>query len=100
MLGMRMCRGVPAEWIGPRAWPVVEDYRARGLLRCVPGDDPRGDDPAPADAVSTGLAAPAREGARVALTDRGRLFADGIVTDLLVAEETGGETGAPGKHVE
>ncbi|MCH6197565.1 radical SAM family heme chaperone HemW [Corynebacterium mastitidis] len=102
MLGMRMRRGVPAEWIGPRAWPVVEDYRARGLLRCVPGDGGGESEPAPADAVSadtvsTGLAAPAapaREGARVALTDRGRLFADGIVTDLLVAEETGGETGA------
>ncbi|MBC3185115.1 coproporphyrinogen III oxidase [Corynebacterium sp. zg-331] len=80
MLGLRMRRGVPAAWIAPRAWPVVEDYRERGLLRCVSAGMA---DPEPTDVPDT------EEGLRVAVTEAGRLFADGIVADLLVAEEIG-----------
>ncbi|KQB86874.1 radical SAM family heme chaperone HemW [Corynebacterium lowii] len=73
MLGLRMRRGVPSSWIADKAWPVVEEYRERGLLRVTSG---------------AGAASEAPDGReRVAVTEAGRLFADGIVADLLVAEE-------------
>ncbi|HZK31558.1 MAG TPA: radical SAM family heme chaperone HemW [Corynebacterium sp.] len=61
MLGLRLREGVPREWIGPGAAEVVERHLAAGLLHSTAG--------------------------RVAVTGRGRLLADGIVTDILLAEE-------------
>lgn len=61
MLGLRLREGVPLTWVGAGARAVVDKYVADGLLR-VDGD-------------------------RLAVTDRGRLLADGIVTDILIAEE-------------
>ncbi|WPF65550.1 MULTISPECIES: radical SAM family heme chaperone HemW [unclassified Corynebacterium] len=101
MLGLRMRRGVPAGWIAPQAWPVAEDYLRRGLLRLLPeeGEDGLGErlatplsgpaSASPEDAAADGAAlATVRSQRRVAVTEAGRLFADGIVADLLVAEET------------
>jgi oxygen-independent coproporphyrinogen-3 oxidase len=61
MLGLRLRDGIPAGWIAPEGHAVVEKHVAGGLLRHV--------------------------GDRIALTDAGRLLADGIITDILVAEE-------------
>ncbi|OIR42955.1 radical SAM family heme chaperone HemW [Corynebacterium sp. NML120713] len=60
MLGLRLKEGVPRGMIGEGAEGVVEKYVAAGLLTA---------------------------GERVAVTDAGRLLADGIVTDILAAEE-------------
>lgn len=60
MLGLRLKEGVPRGLIGEGAEGVVEKYVAAGLLTA---------------------------GERVAVTDAGRLLADGIVTDILAAEE-------------
>lgn len=61
MLGMRLREGVPRNWFAEAADPVIADFIARGLL---------------------GL-----HGERLALTEPGRLLADGMITDILVAEE-------------
>ncbi|OFM02491.1 coproporphyrinogen III oxidase [Corynebacterium sp. HMSC071F07] len=61
MLGLRLREGIPANWLAPGAEPVIADYISRGLLQ--------------------------RAGDRLCLTKPGRLLADGIITDLLVAEE-------------
>lgn len=61
MLGLRLREGIPAGWLGSGAEPVIADYISRGLLQ--------------------------RSGDRLCLTKPGRLLADGIITDLLVAEE-------------
>ena len=61
MLGLRLREGIPADWLGSGAEPVIADYICRGLLQ--------------------------RAGDRLCLTKPGRLLADGIITDLLVAEE-------------
>lgn len=61
MLGLRMKEGIPLDWIQPAGHKVVDSYVHRGLLHI--------------------------DGSRVAVTAEGRLFADGIVTDILVAEE-------------
>ena len=61
MLGLRLRDGVPLSWIEPAGHEVVDTFVDRGLLHRI--DD------------------------RVALTDAGRLLADGIITDILVAEE-------------
>ncbi|MFS0213679.1 radical SAM family heme chaperone HemW [Corynebacterium striatum] len=61
MLGLRLREGIPADWLGSGAEPVIADYICRGLLQ--------------------------RAGDRLCLTKSGRLLADGIITDLLVAEE-------------
>lgn len=88
MLGLRMRRGVPVEWIAPAARPVMEGYLRRGLLRLLPAENDHGSLVMPQrDAVA---GAPGARG-RVAVTEAGRLFADGIVADLLVAEETAAE---------
>ncbi|MEX3504876.1 radical SAM family heme chaperone HemW [Corynebacterium sp. LK2510] len=59
MLGLRLREGVPRSWIGEAARGVVDKHAAAGLLAV---------------------------GERVAVTDRGRLLADGIITDILAAE--------------
>lgn len=64
MLGLRLREGIPAAWLASTARPVVEDYVGRGLLEL-------------ADA-----------GARLRVTDSGRLLADAIIADLLLAEES------------
>lgn len=61
MLGLRLKAGVPRDWFSPAADPVIEGYRRRGLLQLV--------------------------GQRLALTESGRLLADGIITDILVSED-------------
>lgn len=61
MLGLRLRAGVPLASIAPAGQAVVSGFVERDLLR-IAGD-------------------------RVALTDAGRLLADGIITDILVAEE-------------
>ncbi|WP_084168521.1 radical SAM family heme chaperone HemW [Corynebacterium atypicum] len=64
MLGLRMVRGIPTEWLGSGAGDVLDHYAGRGLLVV---DEAAG---------------------RVRLTGAGRLLADGIVTDLLIAEDS------------
>lgn len=59
MLGLRLKEGIPAGWVGAGARAVVEKHARGGLLT---------------------------DGARIAVTDAGRLLADGIVTDILAAE--------------
>ena len=61
MLGLRMRDGIPRAWLDDHAAPAVERFSQRGLLELEAG--------------------------RVRLSKAGRLLADGIVTDLLVAEE-------------
>lgn len=61
MLGLRRREGIPERWLYPAAASVVERNIAAGTLH--------------------------RIGDRVAVTGAGRLLADGIVTDLLLAEE-------------
>lgn len=62
MLGLRLREGIPASWLAPAAEPVMADYISRGLLE--------------------------RASDRLRVTKAGRLLADGIITDLLVAEDT------------
>ena len=59
MLGLRLKEGIPAGWVGQGARGIVEKHVRGGLLT---------------------------SGARIAVTDAGRLLADGIVTDILAAE--------------
>ncbi|WP_459588663.1 radical SAM family heme chaperone HemW [Corynebacterium camporealensis] len=61
MLGMRLREGIPESWLSAAAQPVLEGFIDRGLLE--------------------------RIDKRIRLTKPGRLLADGMVTDLLVAEE-------------
>ena len=61
MLGLRLREGIPFAWIGEGGHAVVDKHVDGGLLQHV--------------------------GDRIALTDAGRLLADGIITDILVAEE-------------
>ncbi|AGF73087.1 radical SAM family heme chaperone HemW [Corynebacterium halotolerans] len=61
MLGMRLREGVPTAWFRAGARPVIEGFIGRGLLETA--------------------------GDRLRLTDSGRLLADGMVADILVAEE-------------
>lgn len=61
MLGLRLREGIPLSWVEAGAHGVVDKHVAAGLLRHV--------------------------GERIAITDAGRLLADGIITDILVAEE-------------
>lgn len=61
MLGLRLAEGVPKEWINPRAVGVVDRHIASGLMEM--------------------------RGERLAVTDAGRLLADGLIADILVAEE-------------
>ncbi len=62
MLGMRLREGVPLDWFRPGAGPAIDGFLGRGLLET--------------------------SGGRLRLTDPGRLLADGMVTDILVAEES------------
>ncbi|WJY68557.1 radical SAM family heme chaperone HemW [Corynebacterium auris] len=59
MLGLRLREGVPREWIRGGGWGAVEKHAKAGLVSV---------------------------GERVAVTGRGRLLADGIITDILAAE--------------
>lgn len=61
MLGMRLREGIPESWLSAAAQPVLEGFIDCGLLE--------------------------RIDKRIRLTKPGRLLADGMVTDLLVAEE-------------
>ena len=61
MLGLRLAEGIPEAWLADAARTVTESYIGRGLLE--------------------------RRGDRITVTKPGRLLADGIITDLLVAEE-------------
>ena len=61
MLGLRLRDGIPFAWIDAAGHGVVARHVEGGLLR--------------------------HGGDRIALTDAGRLLADGIITDILVAEE-------------
>ena len=62
MLGLRLREGIPEAWLDAHAAPALERFIGRGLLE--------------------------RAGDRVRITKPGRLLADGIITDVLVAEET------------
>ncbi|QGU07930.1 Oxygen-independent coproporphyrinogen-III oxidase 1 [Corynebacterium occultum] len=62
MLGMRLREGVPRSWFRPGADSVITDFIDRGLLQLL--------------------------GDHLALTEKGRLLADGMITDILVAEES------------
>ena len=59
MLGLRLREGIPAGWIGAGARDVVDRHVRAGLLE---------------------------RGERLRLTDKGRLLAHGIITDILAAE--------------
>lgn len=61
MLGLRLVEGIPRQWLAPAAASAISRFQDQGLL--------------------------ARDPARVRLTNKGRLLADGIITDLLLAEE-------------
>ena len=61
MLGLRLREGIDRSLLTPAAQPAVEDFIERGLL------------------VDDG---------RLRVTNTGRLLADGIITDLLLAEES------------
>lgn len=66
MLGLRLREGIPAAWLDDAAGTVIDSFAHRGLLERA-----------------------AEGGAeRVRLTKPGRLLADGIITDLLLAEES------------
>ncbi len=62
MLGMRLREGIPRSWISAAADPVIAGFVRHGLLY--------------------------EDAERLRLSDAGRLLADGIVTDLLVAEDS------------
>lgn len=59
MLGLRLKEGIPADWVGEGARGVVDKHVRAGLLQ---------------------------DGERLRVTDKGRLLADGIITDILAAE--------------
>ncbi|WP_092260726.1 radical SAM family heme chaperone HemW [Corynebacterium cystitidis] len=59
MLGLRLKEGIPVEWVGQAALPVVRGHEAAGRLIVDK---------------------------RIRVTKTGRLLADGIVTDILAAE--------------
>ncbi len=67
MLGLRLREGIPRSWLAPESAGAQRDFIDRGLLHTIA--DPAGE--------------------RIAVTKAGRLLADGIITDLLVAEESG-----------
>lgn len=62
MLGLRLREGIPSSWLAPAAEPVAARFIERGLLE--------------------------RAGDHLRVTKAGCLLADGIITDLLVAEDT------------
>ncbi|BAU96619.1 coproporphyrinogen III oxidase [Corynebacterium suranareeae] len=62
MLGLRLKQGVPLVLFAPSARPVIDRHIAGGLLHIT-------------------------ETGNVAVTDAGRLLADGIVADILLSEE-------------
>lgn len=62
MLGLRLREGIPESWLDAHATAALEDLIDRGLIE--------------------------RAGQRVRVTKPGRLLADGIVSDLLIAEES------------
>ena len=64
MLGLRLREGIDYAAVGAGAAGVVQNFVDRGLLHFPQPD-------------------------RLALTDAGRLLADGIITDILVAEDDG-----------
>ncbi|MFC5939338.1 radical SAM family heme chaperone HemW [Corynebacterium choanae] len=68
MVGLRLVEGIDATIIDPRAYPTINDFVQRGLLH-------QWDDP------TTGQR-------RIAVTDRGRLLADGIIAEILISEES------------
>lgn len=59
MLGLRLKEGIPWEWVGQGAHGVVDKHERAGLLEV---------------------------GERLKVTAKGRLLADGIITDILAAE--------------
>lgn len=59
MLGLRLKEGIPTEWVGEAAMPVVKQHEEAGRLIVDK---------------------------RIRVTQTGRLLADGIVTDILAAE--------------
>ncbi|APT92110.1 coproporphyrinogen III oxidase [Corynebacterium phocae] len=63
MLGLRLREGIPEDWLAPAAAGAITAYEKRGLLE--------------------------RSGGRLRVSAAGRLLADGIITDLLLAEEAG-----------
>ena len=65
MLGLRLREGIPADWISDNATQTRDRFIDSGLLELA--------------------------GGRLRVTKEGRLLADGIITDLLVAEERGDE---------
>jgi oxygen-independent coproporphyrinogen-3 oxidase len=73
MLGLRLREGVPARWLD-HAGAAVARHTGLGLLeRVSAGDAGAGTD----DGED-----------RIRVTDAGRLLADGVITDILLAEET------------
>ncbi|HCT15175.1 MAG TPA: coproporphyrinogen III oxidase [Corynebacterium nuruki] len=76
MLGLRLREGVPARWLD-HAGAAVARHTGLGLLERVSG-------------AGAGAGAGAGDGEedRIRVTDAGRLLADGVITDILLAEET------------
>ncbi|GAB3082017.1 radical SAM family heme chaperone HemW [Corynebacterium aquatimens] len=70
MLGLRLREGIMLSDVQDAAQGVVDKHVRDGLLRIFDGDG---------DGCGVG-------GKRVAVTDKGRLLADGIITDILAAE--------------
>lgn len=83
MLGMRLKAGIPLSWIAATAHDVVEGYVSRGLLEIVGDRDKQ-----------IGLRGNRGE-PRLRVTAPGRLLADGMVTDILLAEEAAADACTP-----
>ena len=66
MLGLRLKQGLPADIFSATAHAVIDRHVEGGLLH--------------------------RAGTNIAVTEKGRLLADGIITDILLAEESAEES--------
>lgn len=87
MLGLRLAEGIPLAELRPGAEALINRLVEEKLMRIVPaGSGGLAAGSVVAGSGSADLAGLAAAGARLAVTDRGRLLADGLIADLLVAQ--------------
>ncbi|MDO4687112.1 MAG: radical SAM family heme chaperone HemW [Corynebacterium sp.] len=82
MLGLRLKEGIPRDLIGASAEEVVQGYIRQGLLKEFGSGGAGGVFEAGGAGGGGGVCV------RLGLTEAGRLLADGIVADILLAEES------------
>lgn len=94
MLGLRLAEGVDVDWGTTAVRDVVNKYVALGLLEkehvcpeTVPEAQAQSHCSLAEGAAQEKASAPMLQPVRIRLTDAGRFLADGIVTDILVAQE-------------